>query len=128
VSALILSVRIGVGVEKNWTLLGSYDQSARNSFFGMALSVFIAAETFGAHEHRYKILMSILILASAAYIAAKAIPARSIVGVATAAFSLIWILPIFNADIFYSLDIWFMLTHSILAIGVAVGAFTYMKN
>jgi hypothetical protein len=115
-------------MEKNWTLLGRYDQKARTSFFAMALSIYIAAETFGAHEHRYKILMCLLILVSAAYIASKAIPARSIAGVATVAFSLIWLLPIFNASIFYSVDIWFMLTHSILALSVAVGAFTYMKN
>jgi hypothetical protein len=121
-------VRNGVAVERKWTLLGNYNKDARNSFFAMALSIYIAAETFGAHEHRYKILMSLLILASGAYLASKAIPARSIVGISTSAFSLIWLLPILNADIFYSVDIWFMLTHSILAISVAVGAFTYMKN
>jgi lysylphosphatidylglycerol synthetase-like protein (DUF2156 family) len=55
-------------------------------------------------------------------------PSRSIVGIGTVIFSLIWILPIVNANIFYSLDIWFMLAHSILALAVAVGAFTYMKS
>ena len=94
----------------------------------MALSVFIAAETFGSHDHRYKILMSLLVLASAGVIAMKAIPAKSILGLATIAISLIWIIPIFNETFFYSVDLLFMLAHSALALAVAVGAFTYLKN
>ncbi|MSX18288.1 MAG: hypothetical protein F2803_00015 [Actinobacteria bacterium] len=94
----------------------------------MALSVYIAAETFGSHDHRYKILMCILILISGAYIASKAIPAKSILGISTVLISLIWILPLINDTVFYSLDIWFMSAHSILALAVAGGAFTYLKN
>jgi hypothetical protein len=115
-------------VEKKWTPLGHYEKEGRNSFFAMALAIYIAAETFGAHNHRYKVLMCLLVLISAAYISTKAIASRSIVGIGTVIFSLIWILPIVNANIFYSLDIWFMLAHSILALAVAVGAFTYMKS
>lgn len=111
-----------------WSLLGRYDRSARNSFFGMALAVFIAAETFGAHEHRYKALMSLLILASGALIAYKAFGARSILGLLTAALSLLWAIPLFDEGFFYSLDLTFMLAHSALAMAVAVGAFTYLKN
>ena len=93
----------------------------------MALAIYIAAETFGAHQHRYKILMCLLILISAAYISTKALATRSIVGIGTVGFSLIWVLPIVNDNVFYSVDLWFMLAHSILALAVAVGAFTYMK-
>jgi hypothetical protein len=115
-------------VEKSWTLWGHYEKAARTSFFGMALAVYIAAETFGSHEHRYKILMCLLILVSAGYLAFKALAARSILGAATALFSLIWVAPIVDTTVFYSVDIWFMLAHSILAMAVAVGAFTYLKN
>lgn len=128
-SALKLSARIEeVVVEKSWTLLGTYDPQARTSFFGMALAFYIAAETFGSHEHRYKILMCALVLISGAYLARKAVAAHSLVGVATAAFSLVWIVPIFDATVFYSVDLWFMLAHSVLALAVAVGAFSYLKN
>jgi hypothetical protein len=120
--------RIGVTVEKKWTLLGHYEKQARTSVFAMALAIYVAAETFGAHEHRYKILMCLLILISAAYISTKAFASRSIVGISTVIFSLIWVFPIVNANVFYSLDLWFMLAHSILALAVAVGAFTYMKS
>jgi hypothetical protein len=115
-------------VEKKWTLLGHYEKQGRTSFFAMALAIYVAAETFGAHGHRYKILMCLLILISAAYLASKAIPSRSVVGISTVIFSLIWVLPIVNANVFYSVDLWFMLAHSILALAVAVGAFTYMKS
>lgn len=115
-------------MEKSWTLLGHYDAKARNSFFGMALAFYIAAETFGTHNHRYKVLMCALILISAAYLGYKALRARSIAGVATAAFALIWILPLVDKTVFYSIDIWFMLAHSILSLGVAVGAFSYLKS
>jgi hypothetical protein len=115
-------------VEKKWTLLGHYEKTARTSVFAMALAIYIAAETFGAHQHRYKILMCLLILISAAYISTKALATRSIVGIGTVGFSLIWVLPIVNDNVFYSVDLWFMLAHSILALAVAVGAFTYMKS
>lgn len=94
----------------------------------MALAVFIAAETFGGHDHRYKILMCLLVLISAVVIARKAFAAKSIVGALTVALSLVWILPIVDATFFYSVDLTFMLAHSALALAVAVGAFTYLKN
>jgi hypothetical protein len=128
VSALILSVRKGVGVEKTWTLLGSYDEKARTSFFGMALAIYIALETFGKHGNRYQVSMSILVLLSALYIAKKAWSARSIIGVATTLLSLIWIAPIINTSVFYRVDLFFMLTHSALSLLVAAGAFTYLKR
>ncbi len=128
-SALILSARIEVAVvEKSWTLLGHFEKTARTSFFGMALAVYVALETFGAHGYRYKISMCALVLLSAIYIAKKALAAQSIVGIATTIFSLIWIAPIVNANIFYTVDIWFMATHSILSLAVAVGAFSYLKS
>lgn len=94
----------------------------------MALAVFIAAETFGGHEHRYKILMCLLVLLSAAVIAWKAFAAKSIVGALTVALSLLWLRPIFDATFFYSVDLTFMLAHSALSLAVAVGTFTYLKN
>lgn len=108
--------------------MGAYDPKAKNSVFGMALSVFIAAETFGGHDHRYKVLMCILVLASAVVIAMKAIPAKSILGVLTVAFSLIWIAPLVDSSVFFSVDFFFMAAHSILALAIAVGAFSYLKN
>jgi hypothetical protein len=115
-------------VEKSWTLLGQYDAKAKNSFFGMALSVFIAAETFGGHDHRYKILMCLLVLISAAFIGLKALKAKSIAGALTVALSLIWVVPLIDASFFYSVDLTFMLAHSALALAVAVGAFSYLKS
>jgi hypothetical protein len=115
-------------VNSSWSLLGTFDRQARNSFFGMALSVFIAAETFGSHGHKYKVLMCVLVLTSAVVIAARAVKAKSVLGIATTAFSLVWIGPIIDSSIFYTVDLWFMLAHSILALAVAVGAFTYLKS
>lgn len=115
-------------MDKSWSLLGHYDAKARNSFFGMALAFYIAAETFGSHNHRYKVLMCALVLISGAFLGYKAFRAHSIVGLATAAFALIWILPLVDDTVFYSIDIWFMLAHSILSLGVAVGAFSYLKS
>jgi hypothetical protein len=115
-------------VEKSWTLLGQYDSKARTSFFGMALAVYIAMETFGSHQHRYQVTMCVLILLSSAYIAKKAFAAKSILGGATALFGAIWIAPIVNSSVFYSVDLYFMLAHSILSIAVAVGAFSYLKS
>ena len=117
-----------MGVNSSWSLLGTFDRQARNSFFGMALSVFIAAETFGSHGHKYKTLMCVLVLTSAVVIAARALKAKSFLGIATTVFSLIWIAPLFNSSVFYTVDLWFMLAHSILALAVAVGAFTYLKS
>ena len=72
--------------------------------------------------------MCALVLISGAYLGYKALRSYSIVGLATAAFSLIWVLPIVDEKVFYSIDIWFMLAHSILSLGVAVGAFSYLKS
>ena len=119
---------MGVVVSKSWSLLGHFDPKAKNSVFGMALAVFIAAETFGAHDHRYKVLMSLLVLISGAFIGVKAFSAHSLVGLLTAALSLLWAIPLVNKEFFYSLDLTFMLAHSALALLVAVGAFTYLKN
>ena len=94
----------------------------------MALAVFIAAETFGGHDHRYKVLMCLLVLASAAFIATKALAAKSLLGLLTVAISLIWIAPLVDATFFYSVNLTFMLAHSVLALAVAVGAFSYLKN
>ena len=94
----------------------------------MALAVFIAAETFGSHEHRYKVLMCLLVLTSAAFIGWKAFTAKSIVGILTVALSLIWIAPLIDATFFYTVDLTFMLAHSALALAVAVGAFSYLKS
>lgn len=113
---------------QTWKLLGHYNSQARTSFFGMALAIYIAAETFGSHNHRYKVLMCALVLISGAYLGYRALKAQSIVGAATALFSLIWILPLVDKTVFYSVDIWFMLSHSILSLAVAVGAFTYLKS
>ena len=112
----------------SWSLKGQFPSEARNSFFGMALAVYIAAETFGAHEHRYKVLMSALVLISAAFIGYKALKAKSLLGLATVATALIWIAPIVNENVFYSVDLFFMVAHSALALLVAVGSFTYLKN
>jgi hypothetical protein len=128
VSALILSVRNGVVVEKSWTLLGSYDEKARTSFFGMALAVYIALETFGKHGNRYQISMCALVILSALYMAKKALAAQSIFGLATSLFSLIWIAPILDKTVFYNVDLFFMFAHSILALLVAAGAFTFLKK
>ena len=94
----------------------------------MALSVFIAAETFGGHDHRYKILMCFLVLFSAAVIAMLTLKSKSILGALTVALSLIWILPLIDSTFFYSVDLTFMLAHSALALAVAVGAFSYLKS
>lgn len=127
-SALIERAFMGVIVEKNWSLLGHFDPKAKSSVFGMALAVFIAAETFGAHDHRYKVLMSLLVLISGAFIGVKAFAARSLTGLLATVVSLIWAIPLVNKNFFYSLDLTFMLAHSTLALLVAVGAFTYLKN
>lgn len=113
---------------KSWTLLGHFQPKAKSSVFGLALSVIVAAETFGGHEQRYKVWMCFVILIASIYIAKQAISSLSIVGVLTALFSLVWIAPIIDSMIFYSVDAWFMITHSIFSLAVAVGAFSYLKN
>jgi uncharacterized Tic20 family protein len=111
-----------------WTLLGSYEKSGRNSTFGLVYAVMIAIITFQSHDQRYNIGTSAIILLAGLFIAKKAAASASIVGIATAAYSLIWVVPIFNTSIFYHVDGTFVLVHGILSLGVAVGAFTYLKN
>lgn len=94
----------------------------------MVYSVIIAGLTFDKGGHRYKVLMCYLILLAGAYIAKKAIDASSILGVATGLFSLVWILPIIDKSVFYTVNLSYLIAHSILAIAVAVGAFSYFKN
>lgn len=111
-----------------WSLLGDFKKEAKSSFFGMALAVIVAMETFGNHGSRYKVWTCFVFIAAGIYIGFKAREKRSIVGVATGAFSLIWLLPVFQANVFYTVDGWFMLSHSIYSLAVAVGAFTYLKS
>ncbi len=113
---------------QGWTLLGSYAKSGRNSTFGLVYAVMIAIITFQSHDQRYNIGTCVIILAAALFIAKKAVASHSTVGLATAAYSLIWVLPIFTTSIFYHVDGTFVLVHGILSLGVAVGAFTYLKN
>ena len=111
-----------------WSLTGTYPRQARNSTFGLVYAVVIASETFVAHPHGYSTLMSLLVLIAAAFIARSAMKARSILGAVTAAFSLLWIVPLFDSAFFEKVDLTFMLAHSALAITVAVGAHTYLRN
>lgn len=113
---------------KNWTFLGHFDSQGRNSSFGLAFSVIVAAATFQSHAQRYKIGMSVLIVLAGVFIARKAWTSGSILGISTALYSLVWLAPIIRSSIFYTVDAWFMIAHSILAIAVAVGAFSYLKN
>ena len=113
---------------KNWTLLGYFDSQNRNSFFGMAYSVIVAAATFQSHPQRYKIEMSIVVLVAGVFIAKKAWASDSILGIGTALYSLVWLAPLVHPTIFHTVDGWFMVAHSILALAVAVGAFSYLKN
>ena len=111
-----------------WSLTGSYPRGGRNSTFGFVYAFVIASETFVAHPKGYSVLMSLLVLIAAAFIARAAIKTRSILGAATSALSLMWIAPFFNKSIFETVDLTFMLAHSALAIAVAVGAYTYLRN
>lgn len=111
-----------------WSLLGQYDRAARNSSFGYVLAILVAMETFNSSGHRYKIWMSLLVIASGAYIFKKALNSKSILGLFTAALSLIWLLPIFDAQFFYNIDLTFMLLHSVFSLAVATGAFTFLKS
>lgn len=72
--------------------------------------------------------MCLLVLFSGIVIGIKAYSARSVFGALTVALSLIWLIPIFDKTFFYSVDLTFMLAHSALALAVAVGAFSYLKN
>ena len=112
----------------NWTLRGKFDPAAKNSTFGYAYAVIIATITFQSHPQRYKVGTCIVILLAGLFIAKKALAAASILGISTAVFSLIWVLPIVDTNIFYHVDGWFMLAHSALAMAVAFGAFSYLKN
>ena len=94
----------------------------------MVLAVIIAWETFSDADSQYALWMSAIILIAGGFIAKKALTSQSLLGIFTAFFSLLWLTPLFNSQFFYSVDAVFMLTHSILSLCVAVGAFTYLKN
>jgi|GEM_PF-2529313 hypothetical protein len=111
-----------------WSLKGEFDPEAKNSTFGFAYAVIVASLTFQTHAQRYRIAMCVIILLAAVFIAKKAIASTSILGIATGIFSLLWILPIFDSHLFYRVDGWYMLAHSALALAVAFGAFSYLKN
>lgn len=111
-----------------WSLLGNYDRALKNSYFGYALSVIIAMQTFNKSGVRYSVWMSALFIASGAYIAKKALSGKSYLGIATALLSLVWFAPIISADAFYNINLNFMLAHSTFALSVAVGAFSYLKS
>lgn len=111
-----------------WSLLGHYDRTARNSSFGYVLAIIVAMETFNSSGHRYKTWMCYLIIASGIYIAKKAFSTKSILGIATSVFSLIWLAPLLDSNFFYNIDLNFMLAHSALSLAVATGAFTFLKS
>jgi hypothetical protein len=113
---------------KSWTVKGHHAPEAKNSTFGFAYAVIIASVTFQSHAQPYKAAMCLIVLLAGIFIVKKALAAYSILGIATAVFSLIWLLPIFNHKIFFTVDGWFMLAHSTLALAVAYGAFSYLKN
>jgi len=117
-----------VSTNQGWSLLGRFDSASRTSVFGMVLAVIIAWETFSSKDIRYSIWMSALVLISGGLIVKKALSTQSVLGILTATFSLLWLLPVFNSEFFYSVDLTFMLAHSILSLAVAVGAFTYLKS
>jgi lysylphosphatidylglycerol synthetase-like protein (DUF2156 family) len=113
---------------KSWSVLGQYPAHARTNFFGIAYSVIIASETFSNDSQRYQLWLSAVILLTAIFIAKRAFTSGAILGVATAVFSLVWIGTFFNPQLFYTIDLWFMLSHSFLAIAVAVAASSYLKS
>ncbi len=113
---------------KSWTFKGQYPLDAKNSSFGFVYAVVIASVTFQSHAHRYSPATAVIFLLAGLLIAKKALTAGSILGALTAAFSLVWLLPLFNQNVFYSVDGWFMLAHSALALAVGFGAFSYLKN
>jgi hypothetical protein len=113
---------------KSWTFKGHYPLEAKNSSFGFVYAVVIASVTFQSHAHRYSPATAAIFLLAGAFIAKKAFAAASILGVTTAIFSLLWLLPLFNQNVFYTVDGWFMLAHSALALAVGLGAFSYLKN
>ena len=114
--------------DKSWSLLGAYDKEAKSSIFGIVLAVITAAETFRTGDAQYKLWMSVIILASGAFIAKKAFDAASIAGIFTGLFTLVWVIPFFDSQFFYSVDATFMILHSIYSLAVAVGAYSYLKN
>lgn len=111
-----------------WSLTGTYPREGRNSTFGYVYAFVIASETFIAHPKGYSPFMSVLVLLAGAFIARAAWKSRSILGAATAALSLLWIAPLVGSSIFEKVDLPFMASHSALAIAVAVGAYTYLRN
>lgn len=111
-----------------WSFLGNYDRTLKNSYFGYALSVIIAMQTFNKSGVRYSVWMSALFIASGCYIGMKALRGKSYLGIATTLISLIWIAPIISVDAFYNINLYFMLAHSAYALSVAVGAFSYLKS
>jgi len=113
---------------KSWSLLGVFNKEAKASVFGMALAVITAAETFRSNDAQYKSWMSIIILVSGAFIGKKAYEASSIAGILTGLFTLIWLVPFFDSQFFYSVDATFLIVHSIYSLAVAVGAYSYLKN
>jgi len=112
----------------SWTLKGHHSPEAKNSTFGFAYAVVIASVTFQSHAQRYKAAMCAIVILAGIFIAKKALHSASILGISTALFSLIWVLPMINHNIFFTVDGWFMLAHSTLALAVAFGAFSYLKN
>lgn len=114
--------------KQSWSLLGHYEKSGRNSTFGYVYAVLVAMATFQSHSQRYKIEMSVIVLVAGAFIAKKALSKYSIVGVATGVYSLLWLWPIFDSTVFYKVDLNFVIAHAILAMGVGIGAFTFLKD
>lgn len=111
-----------------WSLLGSYNSAARNSFFGYALSILVAMETFGNGGEKYKYWMCLLIILSGFYIGIRSLKAKSYLGITTSLISLIWFIPLFDENFFYQVDLTFLIMHSAYSLAVAVGAFTFLKS
>ena len=112
----------------SWSLLGKHEKAGRSGYFGLAYAVIVASEAFVAHPDGYKKWMAVLILVAGLFIGKKALNAKSILGLATTVLSLVWIAPLISSSVFKTVDLSFMLAHSALALAVAVGAYTYLKN
>lgn len=125
---MYLHERFNVTESQAWTFFGSYDQKAKTSIFGLVLAVIVALETFTSHDSKYSITTSIVIVSSGLFLGKKAREAGSIFGVLTAAFSFIWLIPLFDSQFFYSFDSIFMAAHLILTLAVVGAAFTYLKK
>lgn len=72
--------------------------------------------------------MCFIVLVAAIYIMKKSLTKLSILGASTALYSLVWLAPIANATVFYKVDVTFLIAHAILAMGVGIGAFTFLKD